>query len=179
VEHTSVAVGDAKPTWRELPGVDGKNHSLSDLKSKQVVVVAITCNHCPIANQYFERMNQFVEEYGGADGNVSLVAISVSAMETDKLPRMREMAERQRFKFSYLYDESQQIAWDLGASVTPEFFVLDRRRVLVYRGAWDDNINPAKVNVRHVEAAVAEALAGTAPAVAEAPARGCAIDYND
>lgn len=172
------AVGEAKPGWENLPGVDGKNHSLAELSSRDVVVVAVTCNHCPIAAEYVDRMKQFAKKRCGDDSKVALVAVSVSQFETDKLPRMKEAAKRRGFNFPYLYDESQEIARKLGASVTPEFFVLDKQRTLVYRGAWDDNVNEASVKQRYVELAVDALLAGNAPPVKETRARGCPVDYE-
>ena len=173
------AVGTVRANWTDLPGVDGKRHSLADLASKDVVVVAITCNHCPIAIEYYDRMKEFVKRKCGPDSKISLVAISVSDVETDKLPRMKEMAERKKFNFAYLHDESQQTAKQLGAIVTPQFFVLNKDRVLIYRGAWDDNVNQSLVKTRYVEEAIAAALAGRTPAVTETKARGCLIDYID
>lgn len=178
-DAAKVVVGKTTATWEKLPGVDGKEHSLADLKDRELVVVAITCNHCPIAIEYIERMNEFAAKYGGEKGKVALVAISVSDMETDKLPRMKEMAKRRGFKFAYLYDESQKIAKELGATNTPQFFVLDRNRVLAYRGAWDDEVNATKVKEKHVEEAVEALLAGKTPLVSETAARGCLISYKD
>jgi peroxiredoxin len=178
-EPAKAVIGKSQPTWAKLPGTDDKEHSLADLKDREVVVVAITCNHCPIAIEYFERLNEFAKKHCGEKGKVALVAISVSDMETDKMPRMKQVAERQGFKFPYLYDESQKIAKDLGATNTPQFFVLDRHRTLAYRGAWDDEVNATKVKERHVEAAVEALLAGKTPLVAETSAKGCLISYKD
>jgi peroxiredoxin len=178
-EPAKAVIGKSQPTWAKLPGTDDKEHSLADLKDREVVVVAITCNHCPIAIEYFARLNEFAKKYCGDKGKVALVAISVSDMETDKMPRMKQVAERQGFKFPYLYDGSQKIAKDLGATNTPQFFVLDRHRTLAYRGAWDDEVNATKVKSKHVEEAVEALLAGKTPLVAETSAKGCLISYKD
>ena len=171
-------VGQAKPSWKELPGTDGKMHSLREYSDKQVVVLTITCNHCPIAIEYFDRLKEFSKKYCGPSGKVALVAISVSNMETDRLPRMKEVAKEKEFNFPYLHDESQQVAKDLGATVTPQFFVLNRDRVLVYRGAWDDSLNEAKRQNSYVEQVVQSLLAGKEPAVAETRAIGCSISLK-
>lgn len=171
------AVASRQPSWRDLPGVDGKRHSLADLEPAKAVVIVITCNHCPIAIQYYDRMKAFVrQQQERGEGRVALVAISVSDLETDKLPRMKEMAQRQQFNFPYLQDVSKGIARQLQATVTPQCFVLDQQRAVVYRGAWDDNVNPARVTNRYVEDAVTAVLAGKKPLVAETKARGCLID---
>lgn len=178
-EPTLPQVGQAKIAWQDLPGVDSRSHALADLAQREVVVVAITCNHCPIAIEYYGRMKEFARSHCGSDGKVALVAISLSDLETDRLPRMKEMARRQRFNFPYLHDETQQVGKLLGATITPQFFVLDRSRTLVYRGAWDDNLNPSKVARQFVPEAVAALLAGKKPPVAETKAKGCPVNYDE
>src|SRR5690349_3712322 len=176
-EARKAEVGKAKPTWSNLPGTDDEKHSLADLKKSEVIVIAVTCNHCPLAIEYYDRMKDFATKFCGTDGKVAMVAISVSELETDRLPRMKEMAERKRFNFAYLYDESQESAKSLGATNTPQFFILDKNRVLVYRGAWDDNFNSTKVTKQYVEESVAALLAGKKPEVAETKAPGCIVTY--
>lgn len=171
-------VGQAKPSWKGLPGTDGKMHSLSELSDKQVVVLTVTCNHCPIAIEYFDRLKEFSNRYCGPSGKVALVAVSVSNIETDRLPRMKEVAKEKEFNFPYLHDESQRIAKELGATVTPQFFVLNQDRVLVYRGAWDDSVNEAKRKNSYVEQVVQSLLDGKEPAVAETRATGCSISFK-
>jgi peroxiredoxin len=173
-----IRIGQAKPNWRNLPGVDGKMHSLADLNRKTAVVVAITCNHCPIALEYFDRLKAFTSHHGEQDGKVALVAVSLSDLETDKLPRMKELAAKYQLNFAYLHDASQRIGKELGATVTPQFFVLNQDRKLVYRGAWDDNVNASKVKTHYVEDAVAAVLVGKQPAQSETKARGCSITYR-
>jgi peroxiredoxin len=175
---TKVPLG-TRVSWQDLPGVDGRKHSLSDLQDKDVVVIAITCNHCPVALEYYARMKAFVHTAASQGRKVALVAAAVSHLEADKLPRMKQVAARQGFNFPYLYDESQALGRCLGATRTPQFFVLDRERRLVYRGAWDDNNNQAKVRQRYVEDAVTALLAGKQPVRGETEARGCAITYRD
>src|SRR6202050_4023332 len=70
-------IGDEAPAWVELPGVDGKKHSLADLKDKQVVVVVFTCNSCPVASDYEDRIIAFAKKYAGPDKPTAVVAINV------------------------------------------------------------------------------------------------------
>jgi peroxiredoxin len=149
-----------------------------DLKHKEAVVVAFTCNHCPIAIEYYERMNEFATKHCGTGGKVALVAISVSNLETDKLPRMKELSQRRTLQFPYLHDQTQRAAKDFGATTTPQFCVLDQDRILVYRGAWDDDLNPTKVRNRYIEDAVTAVLKRQRLAVNETKAVGCPIDYE-
>lgn len=182
-ESTSVAgefnpvldIGDKAPAWKKLPGVDGKEHSLEDLKKNDVVVVFFTCNSCPYAVDYEDRVLAFAKKHSGKDSKVGLVAINVNLVEEDLPPAMKKKVEEKGFKFPYLFDESQQIAKDFGAGFTPEFFVLNKDRKVVYMGAFDDSPNADKVKTQHVENAVAAALAGKSPAVIETVPIGCRI----
>ena len=136
-------------------------------------MVVFTCNSCPVATDYEDRILALSKKYAGPGGKVGLVAINVNQIPEDRLPGMKERAEARGFDFPYLYDESQQIGRAYGAAFTPEFFVLDRQRKIVYMGGMDDNSNAAEVKTRYLEAAVEAALAGDKPAVTEAPALGC------
>ncbi len=87
-------LGDPAPAWTNLPGVDGKKHSLADLKDKQVVVVVFTCNSCPIASDYEDRIIAFAKKpRPAADKPTAIVAINVNTVEEDRLPKMKERAE--------------------------------------------------------------------------------------
>jgi peroxiredoxin len=173
---TKLKVGDAAPTFNALPGIDGKALSLSDVKS-DVLVVCITCNHCPVAQGYEDRIIDFVKK-NCKDGKVSLVAINVNNSEADKLPKMKERAAEKGFNFPYLYDSSQAIATALGAKVTPHFFVFNKERKLVYQGAMDNNNDANKATMNYLEPAAAAALRGETPATASTGARGCPIQYE-
>jgi peroxiredoxin len=170
-------IGDAAPAWSNLPGVDGKSQSLADLKDKDVVVVVVTCNHCPVAVAYEDRIIAFTKKYAGSsDSKVAVVAINVNNLEADKLPRMKERAKEKGFNFPYLYDESQKTGREYGATVTPEFFVLNKERKIVYMGAMDDSQDSPKVN--YLEPAVEAALKGEMPETKETRARGCSVKYE-
>lgn len=169
-------IGDAGPAWSDLPGVDGKNHSLADLKDKDVVVVIITCNHCPVAVAYEDRIIDFTKKHASAGSKVAVVAINVNNLEADKLPKMVERSKEKGFNFPYIYDESQKVGRAYGASVTPEFFVLNKERKVVYMGAMDDAQGSPKVN--YLENAVKSALDGKAPEKAETRGRGCSVKYD-
>lgn len=175
--NPTLSIGDAAPAWEKLPGVDGKTLSLADLKGKDVVVLVFTCNSCPFAVDYEDRLVAFAKKYCTPEGKVALVAVNVNQIDEDSLPKMKERAEKKGFTFPYLFDETQQIAKDYGATFTPEFFVLDRERKIVYMGAMDDQTDPAKVTARYVETAVEAVLGGKAIEVKETVARGCLVRY--
>ncbi|MGN6133267.1 MAG: thioredoxin family protein, partial [Aureliella sp.] len=173
--NPKVSIGDQAPAWTDLPGVDGKNHSLKDFENRDVVVVVFTCNTCPYAVDYEERINRLAEKYAGADARVGVVAINVNQIEADALPAMKARAEQRKFRFPYLRDESQQIAKDFGAVRTPEFFVLDKSRRIIYMGAMDDSTKESEVKHRYVEDAIEAALNGKQVAVTEIAPTGCLI----
>lgn len=170
-------IGDAAPAWKDLPGVDGNKHSLSDLKDKEVVVVVFTCNSCPIAEDYQGRLIAFTSKHCGPDRKVALVAINVNVIAEDKLPKMQERAKEKGFNFPYLHDATQKIARDYGAVYTPEFFVLDKKRKIVFMGAMDDRNMEREVKVNFLEPAVAAALKGELPKITETLGRGCLVRY--
>ena len=125
-------VGSPAPAWENLAGTDGRKHSLADLKDKAAVVVVFTCNSCPVAVGYESRVAAFAKKY--AD-KVAVVAINVNTGKDDALPAMTERAAKKNFPFPYLYDPTQEIARRYGAKYTPEFFLLDKDRRVVYMGA--------------------------------------------
>ncbi|HSQ56435.1 MAG TPA: thioredoxin family protein, partial [Gemmata sp.] len=158
---------------------DGKKHSLADLKDKVVVVVVFTCNSCPVAEGYEPRIIAFAEKFAKPDAKVALVAINVNTAKADALPAMKERAAKKKFNFTYLYDPSQEIARKYGAMFTPEFFVLDKDRKVLYTGAMDDRSPPGEARTRHLENAVNAALAGKPITTKETTASaGCRIKFN-
>ena len=171
-------IGDAAPVWTNLPGIDEKTHALDDLADKAVVVVVFTCNSCPIAVDYEDRIIALAKKYSAADSKVAVVAINVNNVEADKLPKMRERAELKGFNFPYLYDESQKIGREFGANFTPEFFVLNAERKIDYMGGMDDNSDPTKVTVNYLDPAIEAVLAGRQPETTETVARGCRVRYQ-
>lgn len=170
-------IGDLAPTWEALPGSDGKNHSLSDLKDKDVVVVAFTCLSCPTAVDYEDRFNALARQYEAANVKVGFAAICVNRIPADRLDKLTERATKRKLAVPFLYDESQKIAKDFGAVFTPEFFVLNQERKVVYMGAMDDATDANKVTKRFVEDAVAAALKGQMSLVKETIGRGCRVRY--
>lgn len=170
-------IGAPAPTFSGLESADGKSVSMADFKGKDVVVVAITCNHCPVAIAYQDRLVALAKKYGH-DSKVAIVAINVNNYEEDKLDKMKERAKEKGFTFPYAYDPTQKIARDLGASRTPEFFVFNKDRKLVYTGALDDNMKAEKVSKHYVVDAIDAALKGESPAVSTSPAVGCGIMYD-
>lgn len=177
-------IGDPAPAWVDLPGTDGRTHSLADLPSEEFVVVVFTCNSCPVARDYEDRIMEFTRRYAG---RASMVAINVNTIAEDRLDKMIERATAREFNFPYLFDESQQIARRYGATGTPEFFLLSRAsggdgaatsaRTILYMGAMDDHSTTTQVTKQYLVDALEAALAGKQPPVGETYAHGCRIRF--
>ncbi|HET6324347.1 MAG TPA: thioredoxin family protein [Planctomycetaceae bacterium] len=170
-------IGDPAPAWKDLPGVDGKRHSLADLHGHEIVVVVFTCNSCPIASDYEDRIIAFAKKHCALAQKTALVAINVNTVEEDLLPHMKERAAAKSFPYPYLFDESQKTGKAYGALFTPEFFVLDKDRKVTYMGAFDDNVESTKVKHAYLEPAVEATLKGAKAHPAETQASGCLIRY--
>jgi MoaA/NifB/PqqE/SkfB family radical SAM enzyme len=128
---------------------------------------------------YEDRIIELTKKYASDKGSkVGVVAINVNTNNTDKLDKMVERAKNKGFNFPYLYDETQKIGRDLGASVTPEFFVLNKDRKIVYMGALDDSMKAGDVTKKYVEDAVDATLKGEKISVTETRPRGCGVQYK-
>jgi peroxiredoxin len=172
----ALKVGDAAPDWSGIQGVDDKEHSLSEYKKAKVVVVVFTCNHCPVAVVYQDRLIAVQKDY--KEKGVQVVAVNVNNIPADRLEPMKVRAKEKKFNFPYIYDPSQKMAHDYGAKVTPHVFVLDKDRKVVYIGAIDDNNNPKAAQKHYLRDALDAVLAGKKPDPAETKARGCTVKYE-
>lgn len=177
-EQVVLAAGDAAPGWTDLPGTDGQSHSLKDLQSQSVVIVCFTCNTCPYAIDYEDRLIALQKKYQAAGQPVTVVAINPNAVAADTLEKMQVRAKEKQFNFAYLRDDDQQVVKAWGALYTPEFFVLNKDRRVVYSGALDDSTNAEQVKVRYVELAVEAALQDKMPEVTKSAARGCLVRFK-
>jgi len=178
-ETKQLEIGAKGPAF-SLPGVDGQNHALADYKDKKLVVVIFTCNHCPVATAYQDRIIAIQKDY--ADKGVQIVAInsnSTEAAPTDSFEHMKVRAKEKGYNFPYLRDESQEIANAYGALVTPHVFLLDQDRVLRYRGRIDDNWQePGKVTTNDLRNALDALLAGKPVPAPVTTQVGCTIKWN-
>ncbi|OGO16366.1 MAG: alkyl hydroperoxide reductase [Chloroflexi bacterium RBG_16_48_8] len=163
-----------------LPGVDDKNHSLSDYVDAQALAVIFSCNHCPYVRAWEDRMVQIQADY--ADRGVQFLVINsndVNRYPDDSFPKMKVRAEEKNFNFPYLFDESQEIPRLYGAERTPEVFLFDSSGVLQYHGAIDDHYdNPSEVKVLYLRDALDAVLAGETPLVQETTPVGCTIKWK-
>jgi peroxiredoxin len=162
-----------------LPGTDGRSHSLSDYADAAALVLIQTCNHCPYAQAWEGRINAIQSDFAGR--GVRVVAINsndaVSHPE-DSFPAMVARAAARAYTFDYLHDEDQAVARSLGAERTPEVYVYDAERRLVYHGAVDDNRDDRAVTAHYLRDALEAVLAGQSPTVSETPAVGCTVKWR-
>ena len=135
----TIQLGQSAPDF-SLIGTDGKTHSLADHKSAKLLVIVFSCNHCPYVTGSEERMIKFFGDY--SPKGVDMIAINSNEQighPTDSYEHMVARAKEKNFKFSYLRDESQEVALAYGALRTPHYYVFDADRKLRYTGRMDDN----------------------------------------
>lgn len=170
------AIGDAAPTFA-LPDTEGAIHEPGGAAA---TVVVFTCNHCPYALAWHERIVEVARDYAGR--GVKTLAINPNDAERyprDSLAAMRERVGAGHFDgVPYLHDESQQVARDYDAKTTPDLFVLDASGNLRYRGAPDaDHEDPSQA-ASYVRDALDAVLDGRTPAIAETEPIGCSIKWK-
>jgi len=174
----TITLGTNAPAF-DLPGVDGRNHALDDYAEAQVLALVQSCNHCPYVQAWESRMIDLQREYGAR--GFRLVAINSNNAAThpeDSFDEMRARAGREGFNFDYLYDEDQSLARTLGSERTPEVFLFDRDRQLVYHGAIDDSRDEHNVSTRYLRDALEAVFEGAEPPVADTPSVGCSVKWK-
>ena len=174
--QTGYKVGDTAADF-SLKGVDGKMHSLADMKDAKGYVVTFTCNHCPYAIMYEDRLVALQSEFGPKGYQV--VAINPNDPEVkpdDSFENMMIRAEEKKFNFPYLIDEGQKLYPVFGATKTPHVFLLDNKLEVKYIGAIDDNARNAEaVEDRYLANAINALEAGKNPDPSMTKAIGCSI----
>jgi len=168
-----LALGDRAPGF-SLPGVDGRDHSPDDWRGQPVAVV-FSCVHCPYVVAWEDRLNAIARDYAGRAG---LVAVNSNGDYLGDGPDdMRARAEEKGFAFPFVRDASQEVARAYGAARTPEVFLLDADRRLVYHGAPDsDYTNEADADP-WLRDALDAVLAGEAPDPADTAPVGCTVKW--
>ncbi len=171
-----------------LPGIDGKDWSLDDFSDSELLLVVFTCNHCPTAQYYEERIKALVTDY--KDKGVALVAINPNdpesvrldelgwAVRGDSFEEMKAQAEERGFNFPYLYDgETESVSRQYGPLVTPHAFLFDSERKLRYVGAIDDSERVEHVSTHYVRDTLDALLEGKQPEVTKTKVVGCSVKW--
>jgi len=180
-------LGSPAPDFN-LPGVDGRNWALKDFAGAKILVVLFTCNHCPTAQYYEDRVHQLVADY--KDKGVALVAISPNDPKSvrldelgwtdlsDSLDEMKIRAAHKQYNYPYLYDgDTAEASLKYGPATTPHAFVFDAQRKLRYVGAIDDSERIQHVKKHYVRDALDALLAGQEPPIAKTKAVGCSTKW--
>lgn len=183
-------IGQKAPDFAALTGVDEKQHGLADYRDAKAVVVVFTCNHCPVAKAYEDRLITIQADYKAK--GVEIVAINSNSPKKqpqDSLEKMKERAagndlgdwreKKGPFNYPYLFDATQKVARAYGATCTPHVFVLDSERKVAYMGAVDDNMDAKKAKEPHLRSALDAVLEGKKPPKTETKEFGCGIKWDD
>lgn len=179
-----LGVARAEPSRR-----DGRNYKLADFAQADILVVIFTCNHCPTAQAYEDRIKKLAADYKGK--GVMLVAISPNDPQavrldelgytdlSDSLEEMKIRARDKGFNFPYLYDgDKQQVSLAYGPVATPHVFIFDKERKLRYVGRVDDSEKPDKVKSHDARNAIDALVAGKKVPVVKTRAFGCSIKWS-
>jgi|SRR5450432_352590 thiol-disulfide isomerase/thioredoxin len=189
-DHPTLPIGSPAPAF-SLPGTDGKTYSLSSFSKADVLVIVFTCNHCPTAQAYEDRIIQLTKDY--SPKNVAVIAImpndptSINLDELgytdmgDSFDEMKLRAKEKNFNFPYLFDgENEKVSLAYGPIATPHAFIFDKNRILRYSGRIDDMEKPTKTpTVMDARLAIDELLAGKAVSVPTTKVFGCSIKWAE
>ena len=186
--YPTLAIGAPAPDFA-LPGIDGRVHKLSDYSGSRLLVIVFTCNHCPTAQLYENRIKKLAEDYRGK--GVALVAIEPNDPDAvrldelgwtdvgDSLEDMKIRAEYRHFNFPYLYDgETQAVARAYGPKATPHVFIFDEQRKLRYEGRLDSSQRESLVKTQDARNAIEALLAGQAVPVPHTAVFGCSTKWK-
>lgn len=178
---TMLELGTAAPDFNLPDTVSGKNISLGDFKGKKALLLMFICRHCPYVVHVKEELARIGKDYAGKDVGIA----AISANDADKYPddapgKLKEMALELNFNFPFCYDETQETAKVYTAACTPDFFVFDASRKLVYRGQLDDSRpdNGKPVTGRDLRQALDALLSGSPLSAAQKPSMGCNIKWK-
>jgi peroxiredoxin len=180
MQSAMLALGTPAPPFSLPDVVSGRTVTLESFAASKALLVMFICRHCPFVVHVQEELARLGKDY--ASGSAGIVAISANDAATypdDRPERLKEQAAEQGFTFPYCYDETQDAAKAYGAVCTPDFFLFDADRRLVYRGQLDDT-RPGKgaADGRDLRAALDAVLTGRAVNPTQRPSVGCGIKWK-
>jgi peroxiredoxin len=187
--HPVLAIGSSAPDFA-LPGVDGKIHKLGDYAASPVLAVVFTCNHCPIAQMYEERIERLFEDYGKRGVAVVAIqgndpkAIAIEELDSsdvsDTLDEMKVRFEYKHLHYPYLYDgETQSVTRAFGPQATPHIFIFDKSRRLRYEGRIDNSYRTELVKTQDARNAIDALLANKDVAQPHTGVFGCSTKWQE
>jgi peroxiredoxin len=178
---TMLPLGTSAPDFNLPDPSSGKSVSLADFKDAPALVVAFLCNHCPYVKHIQKQFAALAKEFQAR--GVAVVGISSNDVENypdDSPAKMAAESKQAGYTFPYLYDETQQVAKAYRAACTPDLYLFDRGRRLVYRGQFDDSRpgNGRPVSGADLRAALEAVLGGGAVSASQKPSMGCNIKWK-
>jgi len=180
-QSTMMPLGSRAPDFA-LPEVStGRVVRLGDFAGKKALLVMFLCRHCPYVKHVEPELAKLARDYATADLSLLAISSNDASSHAEDAPASRvAQAKEAGFSFPYLYDESQDAAKAFAAACTPDFFLFDAQRRLVYRGQLDDSRpgNGKPLTGKDLRAAMNALLAGLAPAAAQRPSAGCNIKWK-
>ena len=179
--HTPApALGSPAPAF-DLPGVDGRRHTLASVRGPNGLVVMFICNHCPYVKAVIDKIPRDMRELAALGvGSVAIMSNDPAAYAEDSFENMKAVAARHGFGFPYLYDETQAVARAYGAVCTPDLFGYDRDLKLAYRGRLDDaGRSPREGNRRELVEAMSAVARGEPPPAEQHASIGCSIKWRE
>ena len=178
---TMLALGTEAPDFSLPEPATGKTRSLADFVESDALLVMVLSNHCPFVKHIADELSAFAREY--QPKGIAIVAINgndVASYPADSPEKMAEEVESRGYVFPYLFDESQEVVKAYQAACTPDFFLFDRGRRLVYRGQFDASRPslPTPITGQDLRAACDAVLAGEQPSENQSPSIGCNIKWK-
>jgi peroxiredoxin len=174
----TLKIGYTAPDFNLL-SVDGNKYSLHSFPEKKAIVVIFSCNHCPYVQAYENRIIQIQKDYSDKLQVVAINSNDDSEYPDDSLENMKERAKNKSFNFHYLRDDTQEVAKAYDATHTPEIFLFNQERKLVFHGKIDDNWqDPTSVKANYLRDAIDELLSGKEISVPETFTIGCTIKWK-
>jgi peroxiredoxin len=182
LQSAMIPLGSPAPHFKLPDTVSGKAVGLQDLADKPALVVAFLCNHCPYVKHMLDGFIAFAREYGPRGvGIVTISSNDVRSHPADSPAEMSKLARAKDFPFPYLFDESQEVARAYEAACTPDLYLFDRERKLVYRGQFDGSRPGSRqpVTGEDLRAATDALLAGKTVPSKQIPSIGCSIKWKN
>lgn len=173
-------LGTTAPDFK-LPDTTGKTVSLADFEDRPALLVLFICNHCPFVKHIRSGLAQVGKDYlSRGAGIVAINSNDVANYPDDSPAKMKDEVKAAGYTFPYLYDEAQVVAKAYRAACTPDIYLFDKNRKLVYRGQFDDSRpgNAAPVTGKDLRAALDAVLAGNAVSANQKPSIGCNIKWK-
>ncbi len=177
---TMLPLGTPAPNFNLLEVVSGECLNLNQYRHREPLLIVFICQHCPFVKHIQAELAKIGQDYHEKVGIVAISSNDVESHPSDAPQYLKEMAQTLAFRFPYCYDETQEVAIAYRAACTPDFFLFDQSRTLVYRGQLDSSRpgNDIPVTGKDLRAAIDAVLAGTEVSSEQMPSIGCNIKWK-